>query len=220
MLWNEGMPEIDVHTLGARLKQYREDRGISQRKLAKLAGIGHKTLQRIENGSMLLISPLLPTLAAKLNVLLNDPLAGNFLEPSRIKGKPVPVWDRVEAGKWAGVSPHLRELGNHGWIVPQESYGPDTFAMIVHGEAMRPLFRDGDIVVADPDRAPSSGSYVVAREMDNPALVMTYAARGKDDQGRDRFELRPLNDLYETLYSDKTKITILGVVVEKTTRFF
>ena len=219
MLWNEEMPEIDVHTLGARLKQYREQRGMSQRELARRAKIGQKTLQRIESGDMLLISPYLPTLAAKLNVLLNDPFAGNFLEPSLIRGKPVPVWDRVQAGKWAEVAPNLREVENNNWIVPQDPHGPDTFAMIVHGDSMLPLFREGDIVVIDPDVSPRSGSYVVAKEAEGLATLKTYASRGKDDQGRDKFELRPLNDLYETLFSEREPISILGVVVEKTTKF-
>lgn len=216
----QDMPEIDVRTLGARLRQYREEKGLSQRELARRAGIGQKTLQRIESGDMLLMSPHLPKLAAKLNVLLNDPFASNVLEPSHIKGKPVPVWDRVQAGKWAKVPTHLLEkAATTAWIVPQEVHGPGTFALIVHGDSMLPLFREGDIAVVDPDVPPASGRYVVARDAEGIAVLKIYAARGKDDRGRDKFELRPLNDLYETLSSDKDPVTILGVVVEKTTRF-
>lgn len=219
MLCNQDMPEIDVHLLGARLKRFREEKGLSQRELARRAGIGQKTLNRIESGEMLLMSPHLPKLAAKLNVLLNDPFAGNILEPSQIRGMPVPVWDRVQAGKWAGIPPHLRENENNGWIVPQDPHGPNTFAMIVHGESMLPLFKEGDIIVVDPDVKPESGKYVVAKDASGMALLKTYASRGRDDQGHDKFELRPLNELYETLYSGKDHIELLGVVMEKTTRF-
>lgn len=216
---NQEMPEIDVRTLGARLKQYREDKGISQRELARRAGIGQKTLQRIESGEMLLMSPHLPKLAAKLNVILNDPFAGNFLEPSLIKGKPVPVWDSSEVAKWAVDPTKYHPMETKTWMVPQEQHGPETFAMTVHGDSMLPLFRNGERVVVDPDVTPSSGRYVVAVGPEDRACVKVYAARGKDAAGKDRFELRPLNDLYETWYSDREEIRIMGVVVEKSTLF-
>ena len=218
-MWNQEMPEIDVLTLGRRLKDFREKKGRSQRELALRTGIGHKTLQRIEDGRMLLISPHLPKIAAKLNMLLSDPLAGNFLEPSLIRGKPIPVWEQGQAGNWVGVSPSLREAETKGWIVPQDQYGPDIFAMIWHSDSMLPTFKEGDVVVADPDRKPRSGCFVIAKKGDEPATLKAYAGRGHTDGGEEKFKLRPLNDLYETLYSDRDKIVILGVVVEKTTKF-
>jgi DNA-binding XRE family transcriptional regulator len=45
LLYPEGM-EVDV----AKLKRFREDRVLSQRELARMAGLTHVTVWRLENG--------------------------------------------------------------------------------------------------------------------------------------------------------------------------
>ncbi|MGL5303470.1 MAG: hypothetical protein ACRC9M_07690, partial [Aeromonas sp.] len=47
-----------------------------------------------------------------------------------------------------------------------------------------------------------------------PATFKKYRSRGEYADGRARFELVPLNDDHQTLSTDETSITIIGVVVE------
>ena len=49
------------HTLGERIRQYRESAGFTQEALARAAGIGRVTLVRLENGEQ---TPRVKTLAA------------------------------------------------------------------------------------------------------------------------------------------------------------
>ena len=77
---------------------------MTQRELARRAGIEQKTLSRIEGSEMKLVSAHLRRIGNVLGFEVPDPL-GEVLERTVRRGNPVPLWDRVEAGKFAGVDP-------------------------------------------------------------------------------------------------------------------
>ena len=56
--------EIDVQ----RLRELREERALSHRELAALAGVGHNTIYRIENGQSEVIPRTVRRLAGALGV--------------------------------------------------------------------------------------------------------------------------------------------------------
>lgn len=66
----------------------------------------------------------------------------------------------------------------------------------------------------DPDIAPNPGNYVIAKNHHNEATFKKYRPRGRDADGRDVFELVPLNDDYATLRSDQDGAVVIGTVVE------
>lgn len=91
-----------------------------------------------------------------------------------------------------------------------------TFALRIMGNSMEPEFREGDVVVIDPDVAPTPGDYVVARNHVEAATFKKYRPRGVDENGHPIFELVPLNDDYAVMRSDQEPICIIGTMVEHT----
>jgi len=69
-----------AQTVANRLMALREERGLSQARLAELAGVDRKTINRIENGHF---SPSLDTLT-RLSVVLKCRL-GDLVEAKRSK---------------------------------------------------------------------------------------------------------------------------------------
>ena len=71
---------LSAQTVAARLVALRAERGFSQARLAELAGVDRKTINRIENGHF---SPSLDTLT-RLSVVLKCRLA-DLVEAKRSK---------------------------------------------------------------------------------------------------------------------------------------
>ena len=211
------MDDITILSINERLRQTREEKEISQRDLARRAKIGQKTLRRIENGEMYLISPNLPKIAKQLNLQIRDPLGEELAEVS-VRGQPVPVWDGLQAAKWAASRPHPTDLERVERIVPQQEHSETAFAMRVGDSSMEHAFQQGDIIVVDPARIPETGKYVVAKLSTGPAFLRKYAGRTPTKEGAQRYELHPIDKVHEVLLSDEhPDLEILGLVIEKTT---
>lgn len=137
------------------------------------------------------------------------------VSPARQGTRPIPVISSVQAGA-------LKEMENpyetgDGYAV---EYTDDVklsrwaFCLDVEGLSMAPRFQPGDRLFVDPDRSPSPGNFVVARNGSNQATFKKYRPRGMDANGNEIFELVPLNDDFPTLRSDQEKLIVIGVVTE------
>jgi len=94
-------------------------------------------------------------------------------------------------------------------------YSKHTFALRIVGNSMEPEFKEGDIVIIDPDVKPSPGDYVVARNDEEEATFKKYRPRGIIN-GQEIFELVPLNEDYAAMRSDQQPIQIIGTMMEHT----
>ncbi|MEG9430719.1 LexA family protein [Terriglobus sp. ADX1] len=205
-----------VDEIGNRIKAFREKLGIGQRELARRLNMHQATLSKIERGEMDVISPYLPMLAKGLKVT-EAQLAGfdANVEPVRINGRLVPVLDYIQAGAFAGVAPYFRDEEMTDFIPTMGGHSENTFALRVRGESMMPEFREGDIVVIDPEIAPQPEDFVVGKDQGGEATFKRYHRRGVDpNTGNIRFDLVPLNPAYETLHSTEQHIEIVGTMVE------
>lgn len=128
--------------------------------------------------------------------------------------KRIPVLSFVQAGSPTAVFDDCFDE----WIEVIKSVPDGAFATRVQGQSMEPGFSEGDILVVDPSKCPIAGSYVVARRTSKEGLTETlfkqYALVGVDAEGREVFELRPLNNIFPTFRSDVVQLEIVGVVVE------
>lgn len=81
----------------------------------------------------------------------------------------------------------------------------EPFALLVLGDSMLPEFKDGNIIVIDPDMSPANGHFVFAK------YDGEYIFRQLEIQN-DKYFLKPLNPAYPTLeIPDLTAIE--GVIV-------
>jgi SOS-response transcriptional repressor LexA len=127
-----------------------------------------------------------------------------------------PIISYVQAGAWREIVDSFPRGGADEYILANSSYGPHTFALRIVGNSMEPEFKEGDVVVIDPDVNPDPGNYVVARNHEESATFKKYRPRGVGADGLEIFELVPLNPDYAVLRSDQQPIQIIGTMVEHT----
>lgn len=90
----------------------------------------------------------------------------------------------------------------------------NSFALEIDGQSMTPDFNPGDRVIVDPSLTPRPGDFVVAKNGRDEATFKRYRVRGVDSEGREVFELVPLNPDYPTISSDTQPVKIVAVMVE------
>lgn len=145
-----------------------------------------------------------------------DPSASNVAETKIYLAQKIPVIGYVQAGLWTEATDAYAMGGGSEYINTDiENLGSNAFALRIKGDSNNPDFKEGDIVIIDPSITPIPGDMVVAKNGGEEATFKKYRPRGTDDNGREIFELVPLNDDYPTLRSDKDgPMQIIGTMVE------
>ena len=131
----------------------------------------------------------------------------------------VPLISKIQAGRWREIVDVFQPGDAEEWIPTAHKVSRTAFALRICGDSMyRPdspdSFRDGDVVIIDPEVAPRPGSFVAARNGKEEATFKKYRPRGLNDRGQEYFELVPLNQDYPIMRSDLESITIIGTAVE------
>lgn len=221
-----------METINDRITASRQAQKMSKAELARRVGISHASVSKWESGLNQPKGRYLNDLAAALGVTVDWLLTGegeargqptpeampgyHNVEPAVIpQGTRVPVLSYVQAGHWHEMCEQATAFdGNVEYVTAGVDVGPCGFGLWVRGDSMEPQFKEGDLLIVDPDETPRPGDFVVASNGSNEATFKKYRARGEYDNGQPRFELVPLNEDHETLSTDQTPIIIIGVVVE------
>lgn len=125
----------------------------------------------------------------------------------------VPLISWVQAGNWAEIVDNYTP-GDDELIAARDSKpGRYAFALRVEGDSMishnHISFPPGTIIIVDPARAPGSGDFVVAKDVDTGCATFK---RLMQDAGR--WFLKPLNPAYPLIPIDDPAIRVIGVVIE------
>ncbi len=205
---------------------------MSQDELARRIGITRVSISKWESGLNQPKGRYLNDLAAALGVTVEWLLTGegsapessgepripgyHNVEPAVIyQGKRIPILSYVQAGNWREMCEQATAFdGNVEYVSAGGEIGPYGFGLWLRGDSMLPQFKEGDLIIVDPDESPQPGDYVVAKNGSNEATFKKYRPRGIDENGQEVFELVPLNDDYPTMHSDRQHIQIIGVMVE------
>jgi SOS-response transcriptional repressor LexA len=127
----------------------------------------------------------------------------------------IPVISEVQAGNFREIVDAFAMGGGATYLHTDLDSSPYAFALQIEGESMLPEFQPGDRVIIDPDVRPTSGDYVAARNSQGAATFKKYRVRGTDTEGREVFELIPLNsDQFDSVRSDMEPLEIIGTMVE------
>jgi len=126
----------------------------------------------------------------------------------------IPVISAIQAGALKEIMQPYEVGDGFATIYTDDDYSTWAFGLVIEGDSMLPEFREGDIVVIEPDWEPRPGEYVAAKNGREEATFKKYRPRGIDKDGKVIFELAPLNDDYPTLRSDTEHLTIIGVMAE------
>lgn len=221
-----------METINDRISARRRAQKMSQDELAKRIGITRVSISKWESGLNQPKGRYLNDLATALGVTVDWLLTGDGeargqptpeampgyhnVEPAVIpQGTRVPVLSYVQAGHWHEMCEQATAFdGNVEYVTAGVDVGPCGFGLWLRGKSMEPFFKEGDLIIVDPEEAPQPGDFVVAKNGSEEATFKKYRPRGIDESGQEVFELVPLNDDFPTMHSDRQHIQIIGVMVE------
>lgn len=133
----------------------------------------------------------------------------------------IPVLSYVQAGAMTECGAVDMAAVYDDYITTDLGLSEQAFALEIKGDSMvappgsgEESFHEGDRIIVDCTVTPLPGDFVVARNGDHEATFKKYRPRGMDEQGREVFELVPLNPDYPTMRSDRQPVQIIGVMVE------
>lgn len=197
-------------TVGERIKEIRKEKGISQNRLAKKAGIGQSTLSAIESTTQ---SPGIETIQLLANALRVTPSFLMGEEEQTHDKKWIPVLGNVVAG----LPTEAIENFDDDWEELSEDMmndGFEYFALRIKGDSMSPRMQNGDVVIVRKQNDIETDEIAVVKVDGEDATVKKV--RLTDDG----IWLLPSNPAYEPMYySRNEEISVLGKVVELRAKF-
>ena len=123
------------------LREWRKYRGLTQEALAELLDTGKAVISRLETGQQRYHQDWIEALAKALDI---DPV-DLFRPPPAVRR--VPVVGYVGAGAQITPAPDIA----HGAALEEIDLpwpaGPEATAVIVRGDSMHPVYREGDILI-------------------------------------------------------------------------
>ncbi|WP_244124882.1 helix-turn-helix domain-containing protein [Burkholderia gladioli] len=131
-----------------------------------------------------------------------------------IGSRRVPLISYVQAGKMIEAVDPFPPGAAFDYLLTDLDLSENSFALEIDGQSMTPDFNPGDRVIVDPSLTPRPGDFVVAKNGRDEATFKRYRVRGVDSEGREVFELVPLNPDYPTISSDTQPVKIVAVMVE------
>lgn len=206
-----------MNTIGSRIKQKRTELGLTQRELAKsIKGANHSSVSQWESDISTPSSKNLFDLSIALNCDFAWLLKGNFesnIVPVELHSYKVPLISYVQAGAWT-ESCELRDSTGFEYIITSLDLSKKAFALKIKGDSMEPEFKEGDLIIVDPEVRPYPGEFVIAMNGESEATFKKYRELGYDKHNRMQFELIPLNPDYSPMSTLNQQIRIIGTMVE------
>jgi len=202
---------VDQMSLAARFKSRRLELDMTQTEVANAAGVSQQAIESVESGRTRKPRNLLE-LAKALKCSPDWLLNGKHIMPlSEISTRRIPVLSYVQAGKLTEARDITDLKGDLEYVFADSDIPETCFALRIDGDSMQPEFKEGDIVIIDPDLFPTPGEFVVAKDSSHAATFKKYRPLGA---GLEHFELVPLNPDYPVLRSADMKLQIIGVMIE------
>lgn len=133
-------------------------------------------------------------------------------------GFSIPVVGMVRAGSFMSSEDGGYPAGSADGYVYTDTKGKNLFAVRVVNDSMEPDFREGDVLIVNPNLEAKNGDYVIAKLVDeNEATFKKLIIHGGKGSRR-LLILRPLNSRYQDMViTDSSRVQIVGKVVERKT---
>lgn len=201
-------------SLADRVKEKRLALGLTQAEAAEKAGIRQQSWASIEDGKTLKPRNIVGIASA----LKCDPAwlmnGGAFMPLAEVNTRKIPLINYVQAGALATKPPIEAFDGSYEYVMTDMDLSEFCFALKIKGDSMEPDFKDGDVIIVDPEIEPTPGEFVVAKNGEDEATFKKYRPTFTDPNGCQQFELVPLNNDYPVINSAYQPVKIVGTMVE------
>ena len=204
-----------------RLKQLRNERGISQRQLAEFLKVAPSTISMYENGQREPNFEVLESLADFFNVDLNYLLGKTnkttkiILDSESSKGIKIPVLGTVPAGIPMSA---IEDIIDYEEIPKSWENQGEFFGLKIKGDSMYPTLENGDVVIVKKQSTADNGDTVIVMVNGDDATCKRY------ERSETGIMLIPNNSAYNPVFYTNEEIealplTIIGKVVELRRKF-
>ncbi len=157
---------------GNRLKQLREEKGLSQSEVAKIIGVGRTTYLKWENGEnqpTRKLDQLSQFFGVSIDYLLGKSDVKNIKSKNlHSRGIRIPVLGRVVAGIPIEA---VEEILDYEEITPELAATGEFFALKIRGHSMEPRMMEGDVVIVRKQEDVESGDVAIVLVNGNEATV-------------------------------------------------
>jgi putative phage repressor len=202
--------------IGKNIRARRKELKMTLEQLALEVGSDTGNLSRIERGQQEITIGKIEVFAKALNCSALDLVnpKNEDAPPSLPQGyQRIPLLTDAQAKDWLKLKEHLDFFEIDEWLIIGSEISKDAFCYQINDASMKPDFKVGDRVIIDPQIAAEAGDYVLATDANHSVVFRKYRARGAVN-GKDIFDLAPLNDDYPVLSAVNEALFILGVMVE------
>lgn len=211
----------------SNLKKIREDKNLSQNKLANMVGVNQTTIARWENREIAPSIDNVEELANVLSVSLPDLLGKDLRFDNATQFNfndnvvKIPVLGTIKAGIPIEAQQDILEYIDipKNWI----KSGKEFYGLKIKGDSMYPKYLEKDIVIFE-----KTSDYTIANKKDCAVMVNGYDATFKNVTiNENGISLVPLNlnnsDGYQPTFYTKEQIEnlpvkIIGIAREKRTK--
>jgi repressor LexA len=208
------------NSIGDRLREAREMKGLEQSTLADKIDVATRTVQRWEKGEQVPDGMMITAIAKATGIQPSWLLTGEGEHFSivsrpgnlyslqgaarkRTKLVELPLLSSVPAGKVATI---FHPDYTDDVVTTEDVRDPEAFALTVKGHSMSPRIEDGDVVIVSPRQESRSGDICVIR------------VNGEDTLKKVKFEgnyvhMIPLNPEFEPVTVKKRDVNFVWKVV-------
>jgi len=146
------------------------------------------------------------------NTAPSQPFDAN-VTPAAVGERRIPLLNYVQAGVFCDPGQNFTFEGME-YLLTDLDLSERAFALQIKGDSMQPDFKEGDRIIVDCEVSPRPGDFVVAKNSDEEATFKKYRLLRIGEDGREVFELVPLNQDYPSMRSDQHHVQIIGTMVE------
>lgn len=197
-------------SIGKKIQVARKEQKITAEQLAEMIYISQPHMSRLENGGTVPSIEKILEIAKALDIsplcLLSDELD---LEPlPAYQTRPIPVVSQVQAGLFTDIP---MDNFYEEPVFSTQRVSESAFGLTVHGDSMAERFREGDIIIVDPEKPVYLGDLCVVTVRDEAATFKRY------NEMNGYIILEALNPKYEAQMIKKNgevPFRILGKVVD------
>ena len=205
--------------VGSKIKEYRQNKGITQQELAEYLNTTSQTVSRYEGGILETNNNILFKLAEYFNISIDDffPSFDNALIEENYRSIQIPLFGTIKAG--IPIESQTDIIGYLDIPINSVRGNKKFFALKISGDSMSPKYQENDIVIFEQSEDIEEYNNKDVAVMINGS-ESTFKKILINEKG---IVLIPYNSNYDMMMFSKEEVELLPIIVigiarEKRTR--